>query len=222
MVIKIWHRGACWYAPENTLSSFQKALDLKVDMIELDIHVCKSWEIVVIHDELVNNNSFIKDMSLIDIQDIEIWKWERIPLLTEVLDLVWTQVDINIELKWENCVLWVVNIMSEYINNYWLSELQFYISSFRHRDLLEFHKLMPQIKISALLWHLPLNNAAFAEWIPYYSLNLDKLFISKEFIKDSHIKWFKVFVYTVDDIASINKMKDLWVDWIISNYPDRI
>jgi len=42
MVMKIGHRGAMGYAPENTLKSFKKALELNVDAVELDIYVCKS------------------------------------------------------------------------------------------------------------------------------------------------------------------------------------
>jgi glycerophosphoryl diester phosphodiesterase len=45
------------YVPENTLPSFQKALDLKVDMIELDVYVCKTGELVVIHDDTVDRTT---------------------------------------------------------------------------------------------------------------------------------------------------------------------
>lgn len=45
------HRGASAYAPENTLLSFQKAVDMNADGVELDIQLTKDGEIVVIHDE---------------------------------------------------------------------------------------------------------------------------------------------------------------------------
>ena len=38
-ILKIGHRGASGYESENTLISFQKAIDLKVDGIELDVHL---------------------------------------------------------------------------------------------------------------------------------------------------------------------------------------
>ena len=56
-VISIGHRGATGHAPENTLTSFKKALELGADMIELDVHVCKSGEIIVMHDEKVNRTT---------------------------------------------------------------------------------------------------------------------------------------------------------------------
>ena len=57
MVSKIGHRGAMGYEPENTLLSFKKAIELNVDMIELDVHVCKTGEVVVIHDDKVDRTT---------------------------------------------------------------------------------------------------------------------------------------------------------------------
>ena len=56
-MLKIGHRGAMGYAPENTLESFAKALELGADGIELDVHLCKSGEVVVIHDKRVNRTT---------------------------------------------------------------------------------------------------------------------------------------------------------------------
>jgi glycerophosphoryl diester phosphodiesterase len=53
---KIGHRGAKGHVAENTLVSFQKALDLGVDGIELDVHLSSDGEIMVIHDETIDNN----------------------------------------------------------------------------------------------------------------------------------------------------------------------
>lgn len=47
---KIGHRGASGHVAENTLESIQKALEFEVDAIEVDVHRCKSSELVVIHD----------------------------------------------------------------------------------------------------------------------------------------------------------------------------
>ena len=50
--IKVWaHRGASGYAPENTMDAFRKAIEMKADGIELDVHLTKDGEVVVIHDE---------------------------------------------------------------------------------------------------------------------------------------------------------------------------
>ena len=57
MVLSIGHRGAAGHTPENTLLSFRKAVKLGCDMTELDVHLCGSGELVVIHDETVDRTT---------------------------------------------------------------------------------------------------------------------------------------------------------------------
>ena len=67
-LLKIGHRGAKGHAPENTLISFQKALELGVDGMELDVHLSTDNQIMVIHDETVNRttngNGFVNQLPL--------------------------------------------------------------------------------------------------------------------------------------------------------------
>ena len=67
-ILNIGHRGAKGYEPENTLISFQKALDMQVDGIELDVHLSADGEIIVIHDETIdrttNGKGFVNALSL--------------------------------------------------------------------------------------------------------------------------------------------------------------
>ena len=62
-MLTIGHRGARGYVAENTLESIQKALDLHVDGVEIDVYQCGSGEIVVFHDKRLNrltgNRGFI-------------------------------------------------------------------------------------------------------------------------------------------------------------------
>ena len=72
---KVWaHRGASGYAPENTLAAFQMAADMGADGIELDVQICKSGELVVIHDETIDRVShgkgYVKDFTLEELKKI--------------------------------------------------------------------------------------------------------------------------------------------------------
>ena len=64
-ILKIGHRGAKGYVAENTMASFQKAIELGVDGLELDVHLCRSGEVVVIHDATIDRTTvgkgFVKD-----------------------------------------------------------------------------------------------------------------------------------------------------------------
>ena len=68
------HRGASAYAPENTLLSFQKAVDMNADGVELDIQLTKDGEIVVIHDEWLdrtsNGTGWVKDYTLEELKKL--------------------------------------------------------------------------------------------------------------------------------------------------------
>ena len=71
MVYVIGHRGAAGHAPENTLKSFHKAVELGADMVELDVHLCATGEPVVIHDDTVDRTTDgsgrVQDLSLDDL-----------------------------------------------------------------------------------------------------------------------------------------------------------
>ena len=109
--IKVWaHRGASAYAPENTISAFRKAAEMKADGVELDIQLSKDGELVVIHDETVDRVSdrkgFVRDFTLRELQEIDVSRpipgfgFERIPTLSEVLEeLKPTGMTVNIECK---------------------------------------------------------------------------------------------------------------------------
>lgn len=89
---KIGHRGAKGYTVENTLESFQKAIDLNVDAIELDVHVCKTGELIVFHDftleRLTNGKGEISKSSLEELKKLRINEKFKIPTLIEALDFI--------------------------------------------------------------------------------------------------------------------------------------
>jgi glycerophosphoryl diester phosphodiesterase len=102
-LLKIGHRGARAYEPENTLSSFRRAVELGVDAIELDVRKTKDNEIVVIHNSDVNKTTdgsgAVSDFTLDEIKKLVTEKGEHIPTLEEVLDAVGKRVKILVELK---------------------------------------------------------------------------------------------------------------------------
>jgi glycerophosphoryl diester phosphodiesterase len=109
-VIVIGHRGASDLAPENTLSSFQHALDAGVDMIEVDVQVTADNMPIAMHDlnqgRTTDGDSAVKDMSYKDILKLDAGKWfgsefsgEKVPLLSEVIDLINGKAYLNIEIK---------------------------------------------------------------------------------------------------------------------------
>ena len=56
-MLVIGHRGAPALAPENTLPSFMRAIELGVDYIEFDVRASKDGRLVIMHDETVNRTT---------------------------------------------------------------------------------------------------------------------------------------------------------------------
>jgi glycerophosphoryl diester phosphodiesterase len=107
----IAHRGASAYAPENTLASFRKAIDLDADWFELDCTLTRDGEVVVIHDNTLERTTGgvpgdVKDYTLAEIERYDVGTWfdpvfaaERIPTLGETLDLATGRIGVYVEIK---------------------------------------------------------------------------------------------------------------------------
>jgi len=223
--LTIGHRGACGYAPENTLLSFKKALEFdNVDMIELDVYVLSSGELVVIHDDTVdrttNGEGYVWDYSFDKLRELGAGEGEVIPTLNEVLDLVQRKVQVNIELKGEGTAEPTAKLIEEYLEKGWQCE-DFLVSSFNHHELKKFKELSPEVRIGALITAIPLDYAKFAEDLEAFAANLCIEFINKDFVDDAHSRGLKVYVFTVNTKQDMKRMKDLGVDGIFTNYLDR-
>ena len=134
-LIVIGHRGAMGHALENTIESVKKAIDLKVDGIEIDVFKSKSGELIVYHDpslsRLSNSTAFIEQISLDSIKKVELIGGLSIPTLNEVIDIIPEKIFLNIELKGENTAYETNKIIIKYLSESNLTPSKFIISSFR-------------------------------------------------------------------------------------------
>lgn len=103
MIHNIAHRGASAYEPENTLRAFARAIEMGATLIELDVHLSRDGQAVVIHDADLSRTTTgtgqVSDLTLDDIQRFGAGLGEHVPTLAEVIDLVRDQVQLYIELK---------------------------------------------------------------------------------------------------------------------------
>lgn len=85
-MLKIGHRGAKGYVAENTLASFEKALTLNVDAVELDVHLSSDKVVMVIHDDTVTRTTtktgFVSEFMAFELNQM------GVPTLENVLDLI--------------------------------------------------------------------------------------------------------------------------------------
>lgn len=219
-MLKIGHRGASGYALENTLISFQKALDMRIDGIELDVHLSADKEIVVIHDESIDRTTH--KTGLVGSFNADKLQKLKIPTLKEVFDLVNRKCFINIELKGKETSKPVVDLVVKYIDKHKWSYNDFIISSFDWEMLVETKKWNPNISIAVLTETSIEDALAFAKEIQAKAINPDYTLLNAENVKEIREAGFKIFPWTVNDSEAISKMKIFKVDGIISDYPDRL
>ena len=149
------HRGASAYAPENTLPAFALAMEQGADGIELDIHLTKDGELVVIHDEKVdrttNGTGLVKDYTLAELRGLcadngmEGFSEARIPTLREVLALVRPgNMKVNIEIK--TGILWYDGIEEKALRLVQDMGMQDRViwSSFNHYSIEKVRQLAPK------------------------------------------------------------------------------
>lgn len=223
--LKIGHRGAKGYVPENTLASLKKAMDLDVDIIEFDVQVCKSGELVLIHDDTVdrttNGTGYVKDLTLTDLKSLDAGEGETIPTLDEALDLIDHKFKTYIELGNVSTARPVHDTIQKYLKRGWKND-DFIVGSFNHPELINFIKINPDVETAAIYYGIPADLAASAKEMGASILVPCRDMITQDFIDDAHTKKLKVYVYTVNEPYDIEMIKKMGVDGIFSDFPDRL
>lgn len=217
---KIGHRGAKGYADENTLASFQKAIDLSVDGIELDVHLSSDGEVMVIHDETIDRTTsekgFVNAISKIELEKL------GIPTLEAVFDLIKKKCFINVELKTFETADKVAQLIGHYVSKKGWSYEHFIVSSFDWNAIQQVHFVNDKIRIGVLT-NTDLDLAiAFAKFIKAYSIHPYYHMLTAENVVQMQSKDFKVYPWTINEPEDIIFVKSLQVDGIITDFPDRI
>jgi glycerophosphoryl diester phosphodiesterase len=225
-MLKIGHRGAKGHEPENTFISFQKALDMQVDGIELDVHLSADGEIMVIHDESIdrttNGKGLVNALSLRELKAFRIDGKYEIPTLKEVFDLVNQDSFINIELKSYESTDKVVTLIEKYVTKKGWKYDRFLVSSFDWNALQQVAFLNDKIPIGVLT-ETDLDLAlAFAKFIQAKSIHPHFHLLTKENTVKLQEKGLQVFPWTINELEDIQKIKTFNVNGIITDFPNRI
>lgn len=222
----IGHRGAMGHETENTIASIKKALELGVDMIEIDVFKIKSGEIVVFHDvnveRLTNGKGKIEDYTWTELQNLTLIGNHKIPLLADILDVIDAKVGLNIELKGANTAKDVNTLILKYINEKGWKLSDFMISSFNWNELAITRNVNKEIAIGVLTDNAPEDAIPIAQKLDALAINPNFGKLTRESILLIKEAGFQIYTWTVNEEQDILKMKRLNVDAIFTNFPERI
>lgn len=239
----IAHRGASGVAPENTLSAVKKAMESGADIIEIDVHLTKDRQLIVMHDDDVkrttNGIGKIKDLTLKEIKALDAGEWfskefggESAPTLEEVMKLIDGKHKLLIEIK----PTWTGNFETEkqvlgYIKTFDASSwciIQSFDSKVLEnvRDLdktIEIHKLViVNIPVLPLHYDKGLKWGSYLKYKQWNAINPYHKGLSKRKTERIQRRGQKVFAWTVDEIYDLDKTIEKGVDGIVTNFPDRL
>lgn len=104
------HRGARETHPENTLVAFEEAIRLGVAQIEFDVRATADGQLILMHDATVDRTTdgsgFVHELTLAQIKALDAGSWkdeqfagERVPTLVEALDMMPSDIWLNVHLK---------------------------------------------------------------------------------------------------------------------------
>ncbi len=216
--LRIGHRGARAYEPENTLRSFRRALELGVNAIEFDVRRTKDGELVVIHDNKVDRTTdgkgLVNELTLKEIKELNTEKGEKIPTLEEALDFLDRKVKLLIELKetgFEDKVLEVIKSKG--------LEDNVIIISFHEEALRRIRELSDKIETGLIYVKHKNPIKAALSLKAQYLLPLYR-FTHSTLIKKAHENGLKVIVWTINTLEEAQEYARKGVDGIASDKPD--
>jgi len=242
------HRGGRSLGPENTIYTFKRAVELGADVLEMDLQSSSDGALVILHDREVdrttNGKGTAESFTLSELKKLDAgfhWspdnsrsfpqrnKGVTIPTLPEVFK-AFPDTRINIEIK--SSQVNTVQDLCRTIRDHGMSE-KVMIACFDAGKLGEFRSICPEVATSA-----GASEAAMFYWLQWarlesaYSPSAQALQIpeaygdyriaTRRFIEGAHARNMRVHVWTVNDIESMQRLIDLGVDGIMTDYPDRL
>lgn len=218
------HRGASGHEPENTLLSFSKALELGASWIEFDVRAVEN-EAIVFHDRTLTRCAkrfgFIDRQSLATVRSYDVGKRERIPLFSEVLALIKGKAKAQVELKGYGAASVAARVIREALAQGWQAE-DFLVSAFDQSELSLFKRARPEIPIGLLIYGYPINVDEMIKTFEPISIHLHIDSVTTQRITDAHARGLDVYVYTANEMRDIETLRDMGVDGLFTNFPERV
>ncbi|WP_210469697.1 glycerophosphodiester phosphodiesterase family protein [Sporosarcina sp. 6E9] len=245
----IAHRGASAYAPENTPASFQLAEEMNANYIELDIHLTKDGEIVVMHDEDVakttEGSGDIGTYTLAQLKELSVNTGHKerernpvaeaykVPTLREVFDQFGDQMNFMIELKESKNNRGIEEKLVDLLKEYEIistadqdKKPKVVVHSFYEKMLKQVHELNEDILLLKLITFeegetAELSKKELDNLLTYSSaIGIGHKLLNQDFIQEMNDKGLLVYATDVQDVDVAKKMQKIGAKGIFTNRPD--
>ncbi len=202
----IAHRGMPRLARENTLASFQLALQAGADAIELDAHVSADARVVVHHDRELGGNDgrFLADLTASQLARL------GIPTLDEVCDLVAKQLTLYVEAKGQRSAAAIVDCLTGH-------DVRAAVHSFDAALIDAVRGMAPGLPLGLLVSNMSGDAASLARQHAVRDVWPAFETIDAALVESVHAAGARVIAWTVNDVSSARRLHELGVDGICSD-----
>lgn len=220
------HRGSSKKAPENSMSAIMQAIDDGADYAEIDVQETADGIVVVLHDadlmKVAGLQANIWDLTLSEVQALDAGSWfgsgfkgEKVPTLEEVIRGAKGQLKLNIELKYNGNDDRLAERVVELIEKYDCVE-DCVITSLEYDGLMEVREINPNIRIGFIV------SVAVGRItrLPVDFLSLNSSLATSTLLVEAKEEGLEIHVWTINNPRQMERMIDMGVDNIITDYPD--
>jgi glycerophosphoryl diester phosphodiesterase len=233
----IGHRGACGYAPENTIESVRVAKELGAKWVELDVKLTKDGVPIIFHDDdldrTTNGSGPVMLATMEDLRALEAGSWygdsfsgAPIPTLEEMCEvLIELNMGLNLEIKpCPSREVETAEVALDYLSRIWDDHENLLISSFSHVSLEAAQNMAPDWYRGLLLEgnELPDNWQELCEYLDPTTINISKEMATREAIEQIAEYEKLIAVYTVNDPMLARRLQNWGADAVFTDVPDLI
>ena len=212
-MLYIAHRGFTNFYPDNSLGAFNEAIREGFDMIELDIQLCKSGEIIVYHDLTIDNKY------IIDLKYSELLQYNIITLKQFFEEVDTNKIKIYLDLKGD---IQLVHVLIGLLIKHNINTQSIYIASFnfKHLSLLNFYKInIPNLNynMGAIICNIYEKHIFSELFNDMYFICIDWNMLDEELIVWCNEHDIRVYSYTCRDMETYRFIMNYGIDGIVTD-----
>jgi glycerophosphoryl diester phosphodiesterase len=230
------HRGGALLWPENSLAAFRGALALGVDLVELDVHLSRDGEVVVVHDPTLDRTTTGQGPVVVrtwaELAEVTIKGpgGELLPRLADVLALVRpTRAGVLLEIKVDAARAPYPGIEARVVDLVKAAGLEgrTTVMAFEWGTLERVRRLAPGLRLTGLLSRRMAEGlggvgpaAARVAALGGHDLGIEKTLLSPEAVAAARAAGLTIGVWTVNEEAELRQALGAGVDYVTSDRPD--
>lgn len=216
----IGHRGAKGLAPENTLASIKKALELHVDEVEVDVRITKDGVPILMHDRttrrVANKRVFIAKQTYQELKEIK----PDLTTLEEAIKFVRRRTPMRLEVKPSTPVEPTIRLVKAFLQHGWKPK-DFMFASFSQRSLLKLQQALPKIEVIVNERISTKRALRRGKQLNTRTLTLSRRLVRIDFIKRALENGFYITPYSVNSPLEAERWQRHGLHGVVTDYPDR-